>query len=55
MDIDNVLDKLFNIIEELDARNCSNNSVIPELGGRGWNELCKDGIELFEQIGGKEG
>jgi hypothetical protein len=44
------IDQLLEIVTELDARNCSNNCVIPELIGKSWSELCDDAIELLEQI-----
>lgn len=49
-EVDPIINKLYEIVQELDARNISANCVIPELTGIGWTELCEIGIELFEQI-----
>ena len=50
MDDVEIIEKLMDIIVELDARECSNNSVIMELSGTGWTKLCEDGIKLFERL-----
>jgi hypothetical protein len=44
------LDCLADIIEELTAREQSNNSVVLPLRDRSWNELCKEGIRLFIEL-----
>ena len=49
-EVDQIINKLFDIVTELDARNIGANCVIPELTGVGWTELCEMGIKLFEQI-----
>ena len=45
-----IINKLFDILLELDARENSNNCIIPELSDKGWDELCIEGIKLFEQL-----
>lgn len=45
------LECLWDIVEELIARETSNNCVIPPLQGKSWDELCKDGIRLFKELG----
>lgn len=50
MDTDKIIDYLFLIVEELDARNSSNNCVLSGLEHKSWTELCEDGIRFFEQI-----
>lgn len=49
-EVGKIIDQLFDIVTELDARNISANCVIPELTGIGWTELCEKGIELLWQI-----
>ena len=49
-EVDTIINKLFDIVTELDARNIGGNCVIPELGGVGWTELCEMGIELFDNL-----
>lgn len=44
------LDKLYNIVVELDARETSNNCVVDNLQQFGWNELCDKGIEILEKL-----
>lgn len=50
MDKEKIINKLFYILEELDARDCSNNCVVSKLVDKSWIELCDDGIKLFEQL-----
>ena len=45
-----VIEQLFRVVTELDARDCGCNSIISEYHGTGWKELCDVGIELFEQL-----
>jgi hypothetical protein len=45
-----ILDKLYNIVVELDARETSNNCVVDNLQQFSWDELCDKGIELFEKL-----
>jgi len=44
------INELFEIIEELDARNRSYNCVNTELIKNSWIELCEKGIALFEKL-----
>lgn len=50
MDKENIINELSYILEELDARDCSNNCVVPKLIDKSWIELCDYGIKLFEQL-----
>ena len=50
MENDKILDEINLIIMELYARETSNNCVVSELQGKGWDELCDRGIELFKQL-----
>jgi hypothetical protein len=52
MEFDCKLEYLADIIEELTAREQSNNSVIQPLQGCAWKELCEEGIRLFTELGG---
>lgn len=45
-----IINELSYILEELDARNCSNNCIVSKLKGESWIELCNYGIKLFEQL-----
>lgn len=47
-----IIDMLSDIITELDARNSSGNCVVAELQGKSWNDLCVEGMKLFQQLGG---
>lgn len=50
MDIDKIIDKLFNIVTELDARNLTHNCVISEFNGTSWDDLCDKGINLLKKL-----
>lgn len=45
-----IIENLFRILTELDARESSCNCVISELINKNWGELCDDAIELLEQL-----
>ena len=45
-----IIEQLFRLVTELDARERSSNLVIQEYRGTGWKDLCDIGIELFEQL-----
>ena len=45
-----MIDDLYNIAVELDAREFSNNCVVDNLQQFGWNELCNKGIEILEKL-----
>lgn len=49
-DTEDVIENLFLIIHELDARYHSSNLVISKLESKTWNNLCEEGIKLFERI-----
>ena len=46
----NIIDELFMVATELDAREFSSNCVIPELQALSWVELCDKGITLLQKI-----
>lgn len=52
MDMDNekIIETLYRVLNELEARECSGNSVITEYHGTGWKDLCGIGIELFIKL-----
>ena len=45
-----IIEELFRIVTELDARECSSNSVFQEYHNTGWRELCDNAIRLFENL-----
>ncbi len=45
-----MLDDLYDIAVELDARETSNNCVVDRLQQFGWDELCDKGIEILEKL-----
>ena len=45
-----IINELSYILEELDARNCSNNCIVSKLKCESWIELCDYEIKLFEQL-----
>ena len=49
MDYENIIEQLFIVVTELDARECSNNcpTCMSEFS---WDDLCDMGINLFEQL-----
>ena len=49
-DTDKIIDELFLIMTELDARNCSSNSVIQKYQGTYWKDLCDTAIKLLEEL-----
>lgn len=48
MDTTKIIDILYDIVIELDARDTSNNSV--NMTNYSWDELCEMGINLFTQL-----
>ena len=48
VDDSNIIEQLFIVITELDARDSSNNCV--NMQEFSWNELCDMGINLFNQL-----
>ena len=49
-DTEEKINKVFEILTELHAREVSSNCVIRELQSKGWKELCDDAIELLKEI-----
>lgn len=47
------INRLFEILTELHAREVSSNCVIKSLQGKSWKELCDDAIKLLERIRGE--
>lgn len=49
MEDSKIIEQLFLVVTELDARECSNNcpTSLRELS---WRELCNMGIDLLEQL-----
>ena len=45
-----MIDDLYDIAVELDAREVSNNCVVDNLQQFGWNELCDKGIAILENL-----
>ena len=45
-----LIDDLYNIAVELDAREFSNNCVVDNLQRFSWNELCDKGIEILAKL-----
>ena len=49
-----LIEELTKIVDELNARETSNNCVWAELTKYSWDELCDRAIELIKQLGGKQ-
>ena len=45
-----IIDELWQIVEELEARDISANSIHENLHGVSWTELCNKGVKLFKQL-----
>ena len=45
-----IIEVVFCILTELDARENGGNCVLDELIPKGWNELCDDAISLLSQL-----
>ena len=50
LDEKKIIEQLSHIIMELEAREDSSNSIIPEYHNISWQDLCDTGIELFERL-----
>jgi hypothetical protein len=50
IDTEEKINKVFEIMTELHAREVSGNCVIRNLHGKGWKELCDEAIELLKEI-----
>lgn len=49
-DTKDIINQLYKILDELNAREVSCNCIIPELSEIGWTDLCQKGEELFELL-----
>lgn len=49
-EIEQVINKIFDITEELNARNLTCNSIHEKLQGMSWTELCEMAIKTFKQM-----
>lgn len=45
-----IIDMIYKIIIELDARECGANLLYSDLRYKSWSELCEEVIELLELI-----
>lgn len=52
MTFEEIIAQLDKILNELEARELSNNCVWAELTEYGWDELCDQAIDLIKQLGG---
>lgn len=50
IDTEEKINKVFEIMTELHAREVSGNCVIQSLQSKGWKELCDNAIELLKEI-----
>lgn len=50
IDTEKIINKVFEILTELHAREVSGNCVTRSLQNKGWTELCDDVIELLKEI-----
>ena len=50
IETEDVIDKVYNIVLELDARESGGNCVFTGLQDKSWTELCEIAISLLEQI-----
>lgn len=48
-----IIARLFLVLTELDARECSNNCPSEELRDLSWEQLCDLGTDLFNQLKNK--
>lgn len=55
MTFEEILNELYMIIDELDARESNCNSIYAELTGIPWDDLCDKAIDLVKQLGGTKG
>lgn len=50
VDTEENINKVFDIMTELHAREVSGNCVVRELQDKGWNDLCDMAIQLIAEI-----
>lgn len=48
-----MLDDLYNIAIELDARETTSNCVVSSLVSLSWDEICDKGIEILQKLKGR--
>ena len=48
-----MLDDLYNIAVELDARETTSNCVVDSLVSLSWDEVCDKGIEILQKLKGR--
>lgn len=54
MTFEEIIRELDKILDELEARELSFNSVWAELTGYTWDELCDEAVEYIHMLGGTE-
>jgi hypothetical protein len=54
MTFEEIIRELDRILDELEARELSFNSVWSELTGYTWDELCDEAVEYIRMLGGTE-
>ena len=47
-----IIEELFEIVTELEARELCGNMVIEKFQGTSWSRLCQQGKDLFRQLEG---
>ena len=50
VDVKKIIDEIYNIVLELDARELGGNLLFTGLQDKSWTELCEMAISLLEQI-----
>ena len=50
IDMEDTIDKIYNIVLELDARESGGNLLFTGLQDKSWTEICEEAIGLLEQI-----
>lgn len=50
MDIRKIIDEIYNMVLELDARESGGNLLFAGLQDKSWTEICEEAIRLLEQI-----
>ena len=50
MSTEMIINEIYDIVIELDARECCGNCVAVGLLDKSWTELCEEAIKLLEQI-----
>lgn len=50
IETEDIIDKIYNIVLELDARESGGNLLFTGLQNKSWTEICEEAIELLEQI-----